>query len=692
MKPAPVLFIPIFIGLLLFCNSQGISQVKNTDSLNRVIAGQPENTARVDNLILLCRSYFLTNKLDSAVVRSEEALRLSQKLKYKGGEGDAYYIKSSVLRARSELKASLAMADRYMEIYQNLQDSVRLEKGYYNLGLLYNNLADYDLAVYYSQKCLSFSIPLKDYTISISSFNNLGKIYSDGYTKYDSAAHYYLKALEVIEESGNTAPLGTILVNLGDVYFSDKQYQIAGNYFQKSLALSLENGNVKNQASIYMNLGRVACKKGLYQDAMDYYGKSLSIYSALGDEKGKADVNNNYGDAYFWQKKYDKALVYFNKALAYYSNKGYDKGIILTKLNIAAVYSESGQLDKSQRIQDSCLALAESSGNPYLILQAIKNVADNYKKSGDYQKAYRKILEYNDLNDSIFNIERSKAISALILKYEKGKDQTRILELEKENLQKTNQRNAFMFTIIGILVITLFLLVYFRQKSRHEKIVANQKIRQLEEEKKLMAAKLLVEGQEEERKRIATELHDGLGVLLSATKMQFSVIKDKSPENREIIEKASKMLEQASGDVRKISHNMMPGLLTKLGFYEAVEDLFENLDENKNLHATCTITGDQDQRLAENKEIMLYRIVQEMVNNTLKHAEAGLITIDISILQDSIELLYSDDGKGFDYNSKMNNGSIGLKSISSRVSFLNGTLSVDTKPGHCVRYSIRIPS
>jgi signal transduction histidine kinase len=281
-------------------------------------------------------------------------------------------------------------------------------------------------------------------------------------------------------------------------------------------------------------------------------------------------------------------------------------------------------------------------------------------------------------------------LSEFQVKYEKEKDQAQILKLEKENLRKTNQRNGYMFTGIGIIALALFNFAYFRQRARHTRIIAEQKIRQLEEEKKLMAAKLLVEGQEEERKRIATELHDGLGVLLSATKMQFSVIKDKSPENRELIAKATHMLEQASGDVRKISHNMMPGLLTKLGFFDAVEDLFEHIGDTEELNTNCSILGLKE-RFAENKEIMLYRIVQEMVNNSLKYAHAKNINLKIVTDNTMLDLIYTDDGVGFDKTALPDSESIGLKSIESRVNFLTGKMKLDSSPGHGVKYSIQVP-
>jgi signal transduction histidine kinase len=174
--------------------------------------------------------------------------------------------------------------------------------------------------------------------------------------------------------------------------------------------------------------------------------------------------------------------------------------------------------------------------------------------------------------------------------------------------------------------------------------------------------------------------------------MQFSSLKLSIPENKELFDRAIKLLEQASGDVRKISHNMMPGLLTKLGFYEAVEDLVDNIKDIKDMHADCIIEGDQE-RLPENKEIMLYRVVQEMVNNCIKHAHAHYIILKIQRTSNELHLTFQDDGIGFDVEQAMNSptASLGLKSIFSRIGFLNGEVRIESAPGQGVKYFIRIP-
>ena len=240
-------------------------------------------------------------------------------------------------------------------------------------------------------------------------------------------------------------------------------------------------------------------------------------------------------------------------------------------------------------------------------------------------------------------------------------------------------------------MLILFFLVYYRQKAVKDRIVAENRIRQLEEEKRMLSARALVEGQEDERKRIAVELHDGIGVLLSAVKMQFTSIRDNSPENQPLIDRANHLLEQVSGDVRRISHNMMPGLLTKLGLFEALGDLFDNISETEGITVLAEIP-DQAERLPENREIMIYRIIQEMVNNTLKHAKAEHINLKISFVEGEMEINYSDDGIGFNLEEKMQAKSFGLQSIRSRVDFLNGEIVIRSEKSEGTSYRIRVPT
>jgi signal transduction histidine kinase len=198
-----------------------------------------------------------------------------------------------------------------------------------------------------------------------------------------------------------------------------------------------------------------------------------------------------------------------------------------------------------------------------------------------------------------------------------------------------------------------------------------------------------VEGEERERKRVAMELHDNLGVLLSATKMQFSEIHDRDPANKELIEKANKYLEQASTDVRKISHNLMPGLLTKLGLFEALEEMFENLGESNKLEAFFEVVGPRD-RLPENKEIMVYRIIQEIVNNTLKHSGADSIDMTMVVQPEELNISYSDNGKGFDVEKVLKKKTMGMQNIQSRVNFMDGMMSIDSNGSGAV-FRICIP-
>jgi two-component system, NarL family, sensor kinase len=319
-------------------------------------------------------------------------------------------------------------------------------------------------------------------------------------------------------------------------------------------------------------------------------------------------------------------------------------------------------------------------------------MAQNSYDMGDYKLAYNELKIHSERKDSMFKLEKERVLAELKQYYENEEDQASILRLEKDGLKKKIQRNSLFYSILGLIMVSLYGFLIFRHKLSKTKMLSEQKIIQLEKEQKLMTARNVVEGQEEERKRIATELHDGLGVILSATKMQFSAVRCNDSNDLKIVDKAIRLIEQANSEVRRISHNMMPGLLTKLGIYEALEELFENLVDCKEINARLEIEGDR-RRLSENNEIMIYRIIQEMVNNTLKYGNASNIDLIIIISELKLTIHYSEDGNGFNLEKLIASGykSIGLKSIESRVGFLNGSVSLETSPGKGVDYLIMMP-
>jgi signal transduction histidine kinase len=356
----------------------------------------------------------------------------------------------------------------------------------------------------------------------------------------------------------------------------------------------------------------------------------------------------------------------------------------------ATIYLNAGNTDMAMLYHDSIIKLAKLHSNLYQIRGSYEDIYLIELERGNHKEALEAYIQVGIYSDSIFDLEKAELMNDLRLKYEKEKDQLEILELKHKNLQKTKERNLLFFTVLGIVLLGIFLIAFLVFNHRKNKIISAQKIRQLEEEKKHLAARFLVEGEERERKRVAMELHDNLGVLLSATKMSFSEIRDKSPENAELITKASRLLEQASSDVRKISHNLMPGLLTKLGLYEALEELFENLNDQHGMDAFMEVVGPKN-RLDENTEIMIYRMMQEIINNTLKHAEAKSVDMVMIVDENEINITYSDDGKGFDPDQTLKKKTLGLQSIRSRVKFLSGLFSIKSEPGVGTVYRICIP-
>jgi signal transduction histidine kinase len=686
-----MVFVFIFLFLINFASGQTIL---NLDSLEHRLSTQADDTIKIQNLIILSGEYKRTNP-ERALKYGSEALRISRELNYIQGEIDALHISSSSYKDIGKFDSAYILCNKAITISDSIGDAKRLAENYLLCGgILYRTKGPQEANLYYLKSLHLFEIVSDSLGIA-NSYNGIALAFMMQ-SQYDSAIINYHIFIKISEKLDYKDGLGKAYVNIGIAYSYLMEFKKAKSYLLQSIETNEQLDNKRYIGIAYSNLGNIAYDENDYNLALEFYNKTIEIYLDLKNLYGLANLYLNIGNIHIYNKEYNKAFEQYTKAKNIYKELGDTDGYIAAYENQGVVYNRRKNYDQALIIYDSCLTIAKEINSIGRIMEIYKNIFKIYELKQNYTKAFEYQSQYNVLKDSIFNIEKAETISELEIKYEKEKDQALILALENENLEKdlnlrkrTNQRNTYLFSGSGIILIILFLLIFYRNKSRKDKIIADQKIKQLEEEKKLLAARFLVEGQEEERKRIAKELHDGLGVLLSTAKMQFTTIKDKSPENKPLIDKATKLLEQAAGDVRKISHNMMPGLLTKFGLFEATEDLFDQLNETEGLNAICEITGDT-KRLPENTEIMLYRIFQEMVNNTLKHAKAKNISLNLDIQTDQLNIGYSDDGKGFNVEEKLQLKSVGLQSIQSRVNFLEGKITINSESEKGTKYDIKI--
>jgi signal transduction histidine kinase len=297
--------------------------------------------------------------------------------------------------------------------------------------------------------------------------------------------------------------------------------------------------------------------------------------------------------------------------------------------------------------------------------------------------------------DSVYTKENADKLAEMQTRFQSEKKD---LEIEKQNdeirLTKAEvERKNIITTVLVvsiILVILLFYLLYHHNKLKQKALLSAEMLHQQE-----LRTKAVIEAEEKERMRIARDLHDGVGQTLSAAKLNLSSVESKlalsAPDMEAAFKNAIHLVDESVKEVRAVSHNMMPNALMKQGLVAAVREFINRLSAVDSLKIDLEITG-LSERLEASTETVLFRVLQEIVSNIVKHAKANHITIQLIKEEAELTILIEDNGVGFD-TSRMNefNG-IGLKNIVSRIEFLNGTVNFDSRPGKGTTVIIEVPA
>ena len=344
-------------------------------------------------------------------------------------------------------------------------------------------------------------------------------------------------------------------------------------------------------------------------------------------------------------------------------------------MNLGILYEKEKQYTKALNALQQCLQFSAKIKYTDLQSSALNELADLYEQTGDYRNATSYFKRHRELAASLNNENGSKNIAALQTKYENTQNENRVLQQQLE----LTRRNYWVggIAIVMVLILLLTYSYYKRTELKQQNI----------------ATTAIIETEEKERKRIAQDLHDSVSQLMMAAKINLTVVGNEIPFSSDLqkgrFEKAIHLVDEGFKEVRTISHNMMPQALLESGLALVIKQFIENF-ENDSIKVNFFSKG-FEAHFDDTIETILYRILQECVNNVLKHAKAS--RLDISLIRDeaNISLTIEDNGSGFEMSDKEKYRGMGLKNLQNRVNFIKGKIEIDSQPGRGTLVSVYVP-
>lgn len=566
----------------------------------------------------------------------------------------------------------------------------------------------------------------KNDSVMAEACNQLGRIFFFT-AQLDSARFYFEKAKEYLQKMDNEASIAAVNISLGAVELRQGDYNQTIKTLTESLAYFEEKKDELNAAKCYSNISAAFAEMHNYPKAIEYNEKALEIFNqkelvqfqlitlpnlaaqhfgngdtlkaiqynleaeklalTMNNKRSLSIIYNNLGSAYLDTNE-DKAREYLEKAIALKNELNLKNGIEVAQGNLGYLHLKNKEFKEAL----SYYQLVEKQVKGEQLVYAYEQIQKCYKGLKKYELALAYSEKARQLNDSLLDAENQKVFSEIQTRYETEKKGKEILELQSKNLEVDNKRirnQNLLLIVLGILVLSTILSYYFfKRNGRRQKQMRNKLLQQLKEQE-LKGIDAIVEAQEKERQRMANDLHDNLGSRIATLKLLIEDVQQKTKEEQDThFEKLSQITEETYQEVRKIAHSNQSGALISSGLIPSMKVIAEQVSGTHGLKVEV-ININVKQRVKNNIEIQVFRILQELLANIIKHAQASEVTIQFSEDNNELNLMVEDNGKGFD--TKTPNFGFGLTNIEHRIENLNGNLVVDSSPGYGTTIIITIP-
>lgn len=613
----------------------------------------PQDSARVDTLLAHAWQN-LYSQPEIFLQLTDSSLRYSRTLRFDWGVARSFYYLGVGGYIQGNYDTALVHCDSALASYQRAEN----DKLAYSLGnvqnikgLTFNALGDYPAALNAFQAALRYNQEAQDLSSEANAYHNMAMVY-EKMSEYDNALTYFQKGRGIRLTLDNEVVLAESDLGVGVAFLNLYQDDSAKFYLQRARQIFAEEQNTYGLSRTLNSLGILAMDAGQDGEAFQLFDQTYTYQSANGDQDGMLSSLINMGELGLRQKRFSPAEERLVKAYQ----------------------------------------LADTLSSKSRMIEAGKLLTKVYEAKGDLANALLYQREITLIADTLFQENRTQALAEMETQYKTEQQAQQISFQEDQIAQEQREKQIIGWAAIGgaLLLTALFVLLYLRYRLRKQ--VEMEQV--LTQERKARFVAMLA-AEEKERKRIATELHDGLGQLLSSARMNVAslddVVEEGDQEDQQIFQNSLDLIDNACDEVREISHNLMPSALSRMGLNSALMDMRDKLNSAKETKLTLEIEQ-MDQRLPEAVAFNVYRIVQEVVNNMLKHAEATEIKLSWENERSPMRLTIADNGKGMDLSLIENSEGLGWQNLYSRVDLLDGKLDIQSSPGQGLRLQIEIPT
>ena len=524
----------------------------------------------------------------------------------------------------------------------------------------------------------------------IADINNNTAVVNRIMGNYKNAFVHFSKAIEYYELTGDITGRANAMSNKGLMYMNLDNYELAGGYLEEALSDFIATSDTIGISVVNNNLSLIYAASNDYDAAFEHLEQSLHLARETNNQYILTIAYHTKGNIYSAKKQNDKAIEAYNTSLRIAKSSNQPYHVAQSMLSLANAKLIAGDSEDALSITQQVMELATELNNIILINKSHLSFYNIYKDQGNYKQSLDHYTQYNETKENLLNQTIIHQIYDFEIANLSQLNKLKQLEIERKELAISKRNNLLIFTVIVFLLTITGLYFFYQNRRNRQRIKLQQTIADLTEKKSHAA----VEAEIQERKRIGQELHDCLGQMLSVAGLHISILqsKKKISEHRKeaLLSAAMKSVDEAFAEVRNISHNLAPSLLSERGLEGALKKLSDQVNKSQKLQLQFETFG-LNGKLISLVENTLFRSIQEILNNTIKHSEATELFFQVTQGNTEISLMAEDNGIGFDKDNIGLNGGSGLMHMQSRIENLNGNMHIDSNPARGTIISIVIP-